>query len=89
MILPPLVFPGLIFFFLSHLVKRFVANVAPERLLTGVGQPVVLVVALLVEALAAELADVGPVPEVDPHVGVEGGAAVEGLAAGVALVGLL
>jgi len=70
-------------------VKRFVANVAPERLLTGVREPMILVVALLVEALAAKLADVGPVAHVDPHVSVEGRAAVEGLAARAALVGFL
>jgi len=52
----------------SHLVKGFVANVAPERLLTGVGQPVVLVVALLMKPLATELADVGAIAEVDSHV---------------------
>ena len=38
------------------------------------GLPVVLVVSLLVEALAAELADPGLVPVVDPHVGVQRGA---------------
>ena len=69
--------------------KGFVANVAPERLLTGVGQPVVLVVALLMKPFAAELADIRPIAEMDSHVCVQGGAPVEGLPAGVALVRLL
>jgi len=69
--------------------KRFVANVAPERLLTRVREPVILVVAFLVETFAAELADVRPVPHVDPHVRVQRRAAVEGLSARTALVRLL
>ena len=69
--------------------ERLIADGAVVRLLPGVGQPVVLVVALLVEPLPAELADPGPVALVDPHVGVEGGAAVERLAAGAALVRLV
>lgn len=52
-------------------------------------QTVVLVVSLLVEALATELTDPGLVAVVDPHVGVEGGAPVEGLPTGHALVWLL
>ena len=41
--------------------KGLVANAALERLLPRVGQSVVLVVALLVEALAAKLADPGTI----------------------------
>lgn len=40
-----------------YLVESFVANTALVRLLAAVSQTVVLVVALLVEALAAEFAD--------------------------------
>ncbi len=69
--------------------KRFVANVAPERLLTRVREPVILVVAFLVETFATELADVRTVPHVDPHVRVQRRAPVEGLAARPALVRLL
>ena len=72
-----------------HLVECLVADVTLVRLLPGVREPVVLVVPLLVEPLAAELAYPGPVPLVDPHVGVEGGASVEGLSARLALVRLL
>ncbi len=49
----------------------------------------IFVVSFLVKALAAELANVRPVAQVDPHVGVEGGATIEGLAAGLTLVRLL
>lgn len=69
--------------------KGFVANVAPERLLTGVGQPVVLIVALLMKPFAAEFADIRTIAEMDSHVRVQGGASVEGLSTGVALVRLL
>lgn len=69
--------------------KSFVANVALECLLTRVGQPVVFVVALLMEALAAKLAYERFVPHVDSHVRVQRGAPVEGLATGAALVRLL
>ena len=69
--------------------KSFVAYIALVRLFPRVGEPVILVVSLLVESLAAELADPRPVALVDPHVGVEGRAAVERLPAGAALVGLL
>ena len=51
-----------------------VADVALVGLLPRVGQPVVLVVALLVEPLAAELARVGLEAVVDAHVRVQGGA---------------
>ena len=66
-----------------------VTDVAFVSLLPRVRQTVVLVVSLLVEALATELTDPGLVAVVDPHVGVEGGAPVEGLPAGPALVRLL
>ena len=66
-----------------------VADVAFISLLPRVRQTVVLVVPLLVETLPAELAHPGLVAVVDPHVGVEGGAPVEGLATGHALVWLL
>ena len=69
--------------------KCLVADVALKRLLARVRESVVLVVSLLVESLAAELADPRPVALVDPHVGVEGRTTVERLAAGSALVGLL
>ena len=48
-----------------------VADVALVGLLAGVGEPVVLVVALLVEPLPAELARVRLEPVVDPHVRVQ------------------
>ena len=66
-----------------------VTDVTFVSLLPRVCQPVVLVVSLLVESFPAELADPGLVPVVDSHVGVEGGAPVEGLPTGHALVGLL
>ena len=55
-----------------HLVKRLVANIALVSLLSAVGQSMVLVVALLVEPLPAELAVVRLEPVVDPHVRVQG-----------------
>lgn len=66
--------------------KGLVADLALERLLARVGQAMVLVVALLMEALAAELAHPRPVAGVDAHVRVQRRAAVEGLAASAALV---
>ena len=51
-----------------HLVECFVANVAFERFLAGMRQFVILVVALLVEALAAILADEWLVASVDASV---------------------
>ena len=48
-----------------------VADVALVGLLAGVREPVVLVVALLVEPLPAELARVRLEPVVDPHVRVQ------------------
>ena len=51
-----------------------VADVALVGLLPGVGEPVVLVVALLVEPLPAELAVVRLEAVVDPHMRVQGGA---------------
>ena len=72
-----------------YLVECLVADVTFISLLPRVSQSVVLVVPLLVEAFPAELAHPGLVAVVDPHVGVEGGAPVEGLPTGHALVGLL
>ena len=66
-----------------------VTDVTFISLLPRVRQTVVLVVPLLVEALSAELAHPGLVAVVDPHVGVEGRAPVEGFPTGPALVGLL
>ena len=66
-----------------------VTDVTFISLLPRVRQTVVLVVSLLVEALPTELTDPGLVAVVDPHVGVEGGAPVEGLPTGHALVWLL
>ena len=74
---------------MTDLVECLVTDVAFVSLLPRVRQTVVLVVSLLVEALATELTDPGLVAVVDPHVGVEGGAPVEGLPTGHALVGLL
>ena len=54
--------------------EGLVADVALVCLLSGVGEPVVLVVALLVEPLPAELAVVRLEPVVDPHVRVQRGA---------------
>ena len=51
-----------------------VADVTFVGLLAGVCEPVVLVVALLVEPLSAELAGVRLEPVVDPHMRVQGGA---------------
>ena len=74
---------------INYLVECLVAYVTFISLLPGVRQTVVLVVPLLVEAFPAELTDPGLVPVMDSHVGVEGGAPVEGFATGHALVGLL
>jgi len=71
------------------LMECLVANVALVRLLAAVRELVILVVALLVKTLAAELTDEWLKVGVYARVGVEGGAAVEGLAAGHALVRLL
>lgn len=46
----------------------------------------VFVVAFLMESFAAEFTDVWPISLMDPHVGVQGGAPVEGLATGLAFV---
>ena len=72
-----------------HLVEGLVADDALVGLLAAVGQLVVLVVALLMEALAAELADERLESGVDAHVRVERRAAVERLAARVTLVRLV
>ena len=66
-----------------------VTDVTLVSLLTRVSQSMVLVVSLLVESLPTELADPGLVPVVYPHVGIEGGAPVEGLPTGQTLVRLL
>ena len=54
-----------------YLVERFIADIALVRLLSTVGQSVVLVVALLVETLATELALERLVPVVNSHVSVQ------------------
>lgn len=54
------------------LMKRLVTNLTFVRLLARVRQFVILVIPLLMEALAAELADVRLVPIVNSGVGVEG-----------------
>ena len=61
--------------------KCFVTNVTFVGFFARVGKPVVFVVALLVETLAAKFARPWPVAEMNSHVSVEGGAAVEGLSA--------
>ena len=66
-----------------------VADMTFISLLPGVSQTMVLVVSLLVEALPTELTHPRLVAVVDPHVGVEGGAPVEGLTTGHTLVWLL
>lgn len=72
-----------------HLVERFGTHRALKLFEDGMGQPVVLIVALLVEPLAADVAAEGLEAEVDAVVGIEGGGAVERLATGATLVGLL
>ena len=72
-----------------YLVECLIADVTFVRLLTRVGQTVVLVVSLLMESLPTELTHPGLVAVVDPHVGVEGGAPVERLPTGQTLVRLL
>ena len=51
--------------------EHLIADIALIRLLSTVGQSVVLVVALLVETLATELALERLVPVVNPHVSVQ------------------
>ena len=51
--------------------KSLVADIALVGLLPAMGQPVVLVVALLVEPLATELTTEGLVAVVDSHVRVQ------------------
>ena len=58
----------------SYLVECLVADVALVSLLSAVGQPVVLVVALLVESLPTKLAGERLVAIVNPHVSVQCGA---------------
>ena len=69
--------------------KRFIADIALVRLLSTVGQSVVLVVALLMETLATELTLERLVPVVNPHVSVQSGAPVERLSTNLTLVRLL
>jgi hypothetical protein len=69
--------------------KCLVAYIALVRLLPRVGESVILVVALLVEAFPAELARVRSVALVYPHMRVQRRAAVEGLSARLALVRLI
>lgn len=59
------------------LMKRLVTNLTFIRLLARVRQFVILVIPLLMEALAAELADVRLVPIVNSGVGVEGWRAIK------------
>ena len=72
-----------------HLVERLVAHIALVRLLSTVGQSVVLVVALLVESLSTELALERLVPVVYPHVCVQGGTPVEGFSTHLTFVRFL
>ena len=69
--------------------KRFIADIALVRLLSTVGQSVVLVVALLVETLSTELALERLVPVVYPHVCVQGGTPVEGFSTHLTFVRFL
>ena len=62
------------------------ADLALEVLFLLVGQTVVLVVALLVEPLPANLTLVGAVPSVNTHVSVQSAATVERLPAYLAFV---
>ena len=72
-----------------NLMEGLPADLTLKGLLIVVRQLVVFVVALLVEALAAELALIGFVAGVDAHVGVQRGAPIEGFAAVGALMRLL
>lgn len=56
-----------------YLVERLVADIALVSLLSAVGQPVVLVVALLVESLPTKLAREWLVAVVNSHVSVQCG----------------
>ena len=49
-------------------------------------EPMVFVVAFLMKPFSTEFANVGPITLMNPHVGVEGGAPVEGFAASPAFV---
>ena len=69
--------------------EGLVANIALVGLLAGMRELVVLVVALLVEALAAKLTRVRLETIVNPHVSVKGGAAIKGLATCSAFVRLI
>lgn len=71
------------------LVEGLVADLALELFLLGMGQSVVLVVALLVESFAAVLADEWLEPLMDAQVGIQSGGAVEGLSARSTFVRLL
>ena len=69
--------------------ERLVAHIALVRLLSAVGQSVVLVVALLMESLPTELALERLVPVVYPHVCVQGRTPVEGLSTHLTFVRFL
>ena len=71
------------------LMEGLVADFALELFLLGVGQSVVLVVALLVESFAAVLAYEGLESLMDAQVGVQSGGAVEGLSTRSTFVWLL
>ena len=71
------------------LMERFVTYRALKLFLAGVSEFMVLVVAFLMEALAAELTHIRFVAEVDAHVRVESAASVECLATGLTLVRFL
>lgn len=73
----------------THLVERLVAHGTLVRLFHAVRELVVLVVALLVESLAAVLASVRLVTRVYPRVRVERRTSVESLAANGARVRFL
>lgn len=74
------------FFSIPYLVS---SSLILEASLTAVGEPMVLVVALLMEAFPAVFTDKRSVPLMDPHVGVECRTPVEGLATGATLVRFL
>ena len=73
----------------NHLVKSFVANAALECLLTRMGQPVVFVVAFLMESFAAKFANPRFVAHMNSHMSVECRAAVKSLAASTTFMWLL
>ena len=50
--------------------KSFIADITLVRLLSGMRQPMILVVSLLMEPLPAKFAGKGPITLMNPHVGV-------------------